>query len=184
MKGRMSPYWLLLCMCVFSLVLPDIVQAAPDVGQAAEEAASSGGYLAGYENADPRPTAVSWWSTLAYLVSLFAIFGFVVVMAYFAARLLGGKFARHMASGHGGNILSNLPLGPNRSICLVEMAGRVFLIGVTDSAITMLSEITDPEEIERLRRESLARPWGEGMFSREMGVLSDLAQKLPPIFRK
>ncbi|MBE6092701.1 MAG: flagellar biosynthetic protein FliO, partial [Selenomonas ruminantium] len=52
---------------------------------AADEAAK-GGYLAGYENTDPRPAPISWWSTIAYLVSLFAIFVFVVGLAYFAAR--------------------------------------------------------------------------------------------------
>ena len=54
----------------------------PSVGLAADGSAS-GGYLSSYDNADPRPSQVSWWSTLAYLVSLFAVFAFVVVMALF-----------------------------------------------------------------------------------------------------
>ena len=33
------------------------------------EAEAAGGYLEGYEEVDPRPTGVSWWSTLAYLLS-------------------------------------------------------------------------------------------------------------------
>ncbi len=173
---------LFLCVCAL-IILPDLCQAAPDMGKAAEEAASSGGYLAGYENADPRPTAVSWWSTLAYLVSLFAIFGFVVVMAYFAARFMGGKFARHI-TGNGGRILEHLPLGPNRSVCAVEIAGHVFLLGVTEHNITVLSEITDPEEMERLHQISMVKPLDAGMFSQEFGMLSDLAQKLPPILRR
>ena len=182
MNNRRSIYRILFLACVL-LLLPDVGQAAPDMGQAAEEAASSGGYLAGYENVDPRPTAVSWWSTLAYLVSLFAIFGFVVVMAYFAARFLGGKFAQHM-TGSGGRILEHLPLGPNRSVCIVEMADRVFLLGVTEHSITLLSEITDPEEVERLHRNSMMRPLDTAMFSQEFGMLANLAQKIPPILRK
>ena len=43
-----------------------------DPALAAEEAAK-GGYLSGYENTDPKPSSISWWSTIAYLVSLFAI---------------------------------------------------------------------------------------------------------------
>ena len=120
---------------------------------------------------------MSWWSTLAYLISLFAIFGFVVVMAYFAARFLGGRFANHLA-GRGSRILDHLPLGPNRSVCVVEMADRVLLLGVTEHMITMLSEITDSEEIERLRRDSLARPLDSAMFSKEFGTLSSLVQKI------
>ena len=59
---------------------------------------AAGGYLAGYENADPKPATVSWWSTIAYLVSLFAVFAFVVAMAYLASRYLGGHFARAAAA--------------------------------------------------------------------------------------
>lgn len=149
-------------------------------GLAAEEAA---GYLAGYENTDPRPTGISWWSTIAYLVSLFAIFIFVVGLAYFAARFLGGHFAKQKM-GYGGEILSHLPLGPNRSVCVVEMAGGVYLLGVTEHSITLLAEITDPAEIDRLHREHIATPLTPDMFSQQVGTLADFVQKIPPIFRK
>lgn len=176
--------FLLLLLCVCTLIfVPSVTQAAPDMGQAVEETASSGGYLAGYENADPRPTTSSWWSTFAYLVSLFAVFGFVVVLAYFAARFMGGKFARHI-TGSGGRILEHLPLGPNRSVCVVEMANRLFLLGVTEHSITLLSEITDPDEIERLHKSSMLGNLDNGMFSQEFGMLADLVQKIPPILRR
>ena len=149
---------------------------------AADEAAK-GGYLAGYENSDPRPTSISWWSTIAYLVSLFAIFVFVVGLAYFAARFIGGKFAQQKL-GYGGRILSHLPLGPNRSVCVIEMSGRVFMLGVTEHSITLLSEITDPDEIDRLHREDLAFGKMPDMFSQQFGSLAELVQKVPPLFRK
>ena len=149
---------------------------------AADEAAK-GGYLAGYENTDPRPAPISWWSTIAYLVSLFAIFVFVVGLAYFAARFLGGKFAQQKL-GYGGRILSHLPLGPNRSVCVIEMSGRVFMLGVTEHSITLLTEITDPDEIDRLHREDLAFGKMPDMFSQQFGTLAGLVQKVPPLFRK
>ncbi|MBR1695795.1 MAG: flagellar biosynthetic protein FliO [Selenomonas sp.] len=153
-----------------------------DPALAADEAAK-GGYLAGYENSDPRPTSISWWSTIAYLVSLFAIFVFVVGLAYFAARFIGGKFAQQKL-GYGGRILSHLPLGPNRSVCVIEMSGRVFMLGVTEHSITLLSEITDPDEIDRLHREDLAFGKMPDMFSQQFGTLAGLVQKVPPLFRK
>ena len=149
---------------------------------AAEEAAQ-GGYLAGYESADPRPSSVSWWSTAAYLASLFVIFAFVVGMAYLAARFLGGHFAKQK-SAVGGRILSHLPLGPGRSVCAVSMAGHVYLLGVTEHSITLLSEVTDRGEIERIEREAAASPLGSDVFAQQFGALSELAQKLPPLFRK
>ena len=155
---------------------------ATEPALAAEEAAK-GGYLAGYENTDPRPAPISWWSTIAYLVSLFAIFVFVVGLAYFAARFIGGKFAQQKL-GYGGRILSHLPLGPNRSVCVIEMSGRVFMLGVTEHSITLLTEITDADEIDRLHREDLAFGKMPDMFSQQFGTLAGLVQKVPPLFRK
>ena len=159
-----------------------LLLAVAEPALAAEEAAK-GGYLAGYENTDPRPASISWWSTIAYLVSLFAIFVFVVGLAYFAARFIGGKFAQQKL-GYGGRILSHLPLGPNRSVCVIEMSGRVFMLGVTEHSITLLSEITDPDEIDRLHREDLAFGKMPDMFSQQFGTLAGLVQKVPPLFRK
>ena len=159
-----------------------LLLAVAEPALAAEEAAK-GGYLAGYENTDPRPASISWWSTIAYLVSLFVIFVFVVGLAYFAARFIGGKFAQQKL-GYGGRILSHLPLGPNRSVCVIEMSGRVFMLGVTEHSITLLTEITDADEIDRLHREDLAFGKMPDMFSQQFGTLAGLVQKVPPLFRK
>ena len=138
------------------------------------------GYLEGYEETTPQPTGVSWWSTLAYLLSLFAVFAVVMVMAYFAARFIGGRFNAARMSASGGRVLENLPLGPNRSVCTVEMGGRVFLLGVTEHNINLLGEITDKDLIEHLHAQALN---SGDMFSQEFGTLSDLVRKIP-LFKK
>lgn len=144
-----------------------------------ETSEAVGGYLEGYEEVNPKPTGVSWWSTLAYLFSLVAVFAVVIVMAYFAARFIGGRFNARMSTG-GGKILENLPLGPNRSVCVVEMAGRVFLLGVTEGNINLLSEITDRDMIAHLHEQSLSND----IFAQDFGSVSDLVKKIPPIFKK
>ena len=123
----------------------------------------------------------SGWSTLAYLLSLLVIFGFVVVMAYFAARFIGGHFGKSV-SRHGGRLLVSLPLGPKSSAAIVEIAGRTFLLGVTESNVSMLAEITDPQEIEALERESAMLPQQEAgtMFTSQLGTLADFVSR----FRK
>lgn len=140
---------------------------------------AAGGYLEGYEEVQPQPTAVSWWSTLAYLFSLVAVFAVVAVMAYFAAKFIGSRFNAGMSAG-GGKVLENLPLGPNRSVCIVEMAGRVFLLGVTDGSINLLGEITDNDMIAHLHERSLS---GD-IFAQDFGNVSDLVKKIPPLFKK
>ena len=109
-------YYMLACLAGLLFI------AMAEPALAAEEAAQ-GGYLSGYETNVPQPAAMSWWSTAAYLVSLFVIFAFVVGMAYLAARFLGGHFARPMKTT-AGRIVTNLPLGPGKSVCIVEMSGH------------------------------------------------------------
>ena len=157
--------WLLLFLCMGD------VSAAGETG---------GGYLAGYQEADPRPSAVSWWSTVAYVVSLFAVFAFVVILAYFAARAFGKNSMQRLAA-RGGQIYLQLPLGPNRSVCVVELFGRVFVLGVTDANIHLITEIDDPETVDEIRSSA---PAGGGVFQEQFGSLSDFVQKIPPLFRK
>lgn len=155
--------------------VPGAVWAAPD------GAAPSGGYLSGYTTTDPVPTAVSWWSTLAYLFSLLLVFAVVVVLAYWATRFVGGQISA--GNLNNSKILDQLPVSPKHSVCVVDMAGRVFVIGIADHSVNLLAEITDEEEIDRLRRQSLARPLVGGSFSHQFGSLADLVQKIPPFRR-
>lgn len=152
-------------------------------------ASAAGGYLAGYENAGPKPATVSWWSTIAYLVSLFAVFAFVVAMAYLASRYLGGHFAR-AAEAEGGRILTQLPVGPNRSVMVVELAGQVYVLGVTEHNISLIGEIEDEDEIERLRSRASERAGsigggnaGDGVLSRQLGSLEALLSRVPSILK-
>ena len=64
-----------------------------------------------------------------------------------------------------------------------ELAERVFVLGVTEHSITLLREITDPEEIERLHRSSLAPSGGVDIFSSQMGTLEQFAKRIPSLFR-
>ena len=166
---------------IFSLsLLLGYVLLALCMGEVSAAGETGGGYLAGYEEADPRPSAVSWWSTVAYVVSLFAVFAFVVILAYFVARAFGKNSMRSLAA-RGGQIYLQLPLGPNRSVCVVELFRRVFVLGVTDANIHLITEIDDPETVEEIRT---AGPAQTGMFQEQFGSLSDFVQKIPPLFRK
>lgn len=169
----------LVCFLLFCCVDISLVQAAADES-------SSGGYLSGYQEVDPHPSQTSWWSTLAYLVSLLVVFAFVLVMAYVASRYLGGRFAPTVA-GDSGKVLENLPLGPNRSVCIVEIAGRVLMLGVAEQAITLLQEITDLEEIERLRnrqQEELPVAGLDQVFAEQLKSLDKLSRRIPALFKE
>lgn len=168
---------LCILILVFSVVLsPDCLAAAADT------AGADGGYLSGYDNTNPKPSQMSWWSTLAYFISLVAVFAFVVVMAYFASRFLSGHFQKQANAG-GGRLMEHLPLGPNKSVCIVELAGRVLMLGVTDHQISLLGEIDDPEEIDRLRRQAVSQPLDNSAFASQLSSLDELTKRIPTLFK-
>jgi len=156
-----------------------------DIGLAwaAEEAAPSSGYLAGYNDVNPMPTTSSWLSTLAYLLSLLAVFAFVLLLSYVAARFVGGRFSAFTSNG-GGRMISSVALGPKMSVAIVEIAGQMLILGVTEHNVTLLSEVTDPEEIDRLERTALTNNMPQGVFSEQLSALSGVLDKLPPIFKR
>ena len=120
---------------------------------------------------------------MAYLISLLAVFAFVVVMAYFVSRFLSGRF-QHQAAANGGRILEHLALGPNKSVCVVEIGGKVVLLGVTEHQVNLLAEIEDADEIDRLRRQAVAQPVDMGAFASQLSSLEELTRRVPSLFRE
>lgn len=161
-----------------------ILSMDPNFSWAAEEAAQKSGYLAGYDNeVNPMPTASSWFSTLAYLLSLLAVFALVLFLSYFAARFVGGRFSAYN-SNSGGRLISSVALGPKMSVCVVEIAGQMLILGVTEHSVSLLSEVTDAEEMDRLERLALTNNMPAGVFSEQFTALSNVLNKLPPIFKR
>lgn len=90
-----------------------------------------------------------WGAALRLLVAM----AIVVPLAYFAARL----FSRR-AAGAGGRVLKVLeavPLGPNRGIYLVEAGDRILVLGMTPEQVNLLTEWSDPDCVERIKREAI-----------------------------
>lgn len=48
-------------------------------------------------------------------------------------------------------ILSVVPVGQNKFLQVVDLAGKVMVIGVSDSSINLITEIKDKDEIDRIR---------------------------------
>ncbi|OGK12594.1 MAG: hypothetical protein A2W80_17725 [Candidatus Riflebacteria bacterium GWC2_50_8] len=84
-------------------------------------------------------------STLRIVSSLFA----VIILAFALSWLIQKK------AGFGGNVfgkvLGILPLDNRRMIYLVDVMGKVLILGVTDSNINMLGEVTDKDTLDALR---------------------------------
>lgn len=152
------------------------------VGQAFANEANSG-YL-NYQ--EPKPeTSSSWLSTIGYVISLVITFAVVIGLAYFTSRFLGQKIGQFSANADN-RILATLVLGPNRSIQIVEIAGKVMVLGVTDHSITFLEEINDEVRLEKIRQQShnlSGQTSFDSVFQKQLASLQMMSQKFPTVFK-
>lgn len=132
---------------------------------------------------EPQTSSASIFSTLAYIVTLLFTFAAVIGLAYLASRILGRKLG--IATGHvSSRILTTIPLGTNRSLQVVDIAGKVLILGVTDHTVTLVQEINDIEEIQKLRNntDGSSSPPFEQVFQRQLMSLQNMSQKFPNVF--
>ncbi len=144
-------------------------------------AAGQGGEYLAYQ--EPQPAGSSWLSTIAYTVSLLVTFAVVIGLAYFTSRFLGQRMGRFSQSGEN-RVLVSLPLGQNRGVFVVEVAGKLLVLGVTDHNVNFLQEISDPATIERLRATSPAGPPSQfdAVFQRQLSSLQQMSNRFPGVF--
>ena len=151
------------------------------VGEIAYAAESTGEYL---QYQEPQPAAYSsGLSTLTYIFLLLITFGIVIGLAYFASRFVGQKMKSRLAIGNH-KIIATLPLGTNRGVYIVEISGKILVLGVTDHTINVLQEITDIGEIEKMKAEPISVPEAtfDKVFQRQLASLQQLSLKFPNVF--
>lgn len=133
----------------------------------------------------PKPAeSSSTLSMITYVLSLLVTFAIVIGLAYFASRFVGQKMGRANARGHN-KVIATLPLGANRAIYVVEIAGKFLALGVTDHGITVLQEITDQVEIQKMKEAQVSMPETQfdKVFQRQLASLQRLSPKFPNVFK-
>lgn len=77
--------------------------------------------------------------------------------------IMGGTLwlAKHMLGQHGANggapelrLLGGLRLGPGKAVVLIDLAGEILVLGSTSKELTLLTRVSDPARVERLRPQS------------------------------
>lgn len=79
------------------------------------------------------------------------LFGLVVFLAWLTTRLLGQQWGAGGRRGRALSIREQTPVGKDRSIALVEVAGRLYLVGITAQGITLLDLITDAAVVAQVQ---------------------------------
>lgn len=153
------------------------------VGSAEPAETTSTAKPAGYlQYQEPPKSGTSTWGTVAYVITLVIMFIGILVFAYITSRFVASRAGRLGQSG-GSQIHMTLPLAPNRNLHLVEMAGKFFVIGVTEQSIQLLFHFESAEEVKPYL---LSKPSGaasfEDTFARQLNALKDLRGSFPQVF--
>lgn len=94
--------------------------------------------------------SASTLSSVSYVFSLLLTFAIVVGLAYLTSKFLSRRLAP-ATQGSRMLIRDVVSLGANKSLYLVEIGNKVFLLGVTEQSITPVKEFTDEKFIAELR---------------------------------
>lgn len=138
------------------------------------------GYLT-YTEPAANSTATSL-STISYVFSLLLTFAIVVGLAYFTSKFLSQRLSPTMQSRMV-RIHDIAALGPNKSLYLVEIGNRIFLLGVTEHNITYLQEFTDEQFITELRAKNSdftgqTAPAFQNVFQQQIDTLQQMADRI------
>ena len=70
---------------------------------------------------------------------------------YYFYRFVSKKTGISVFGGEAVRVLSVVPIGQNKFLQLIDVAGRVLLVGVSENNINLITEITEKDQIDRIR---------------------------------
>ncbi|TAL39453.1 MAG: hypothetical protein EPN93_01440 [Spirochaetes bacterium] len=85
------------------------------------------------------------------IIKTLFILGILVGGFYYFFRFVTKKAGISMPGGDVAQTLSVVPLGQNKFLQVVDLAGKVLVLGVTDGSINLIMEIKEKDEIDRIR---------------------------------
>ncbi|MBN2079392.1 MAG: flagellar biosynthetic protein FliO [Spirochaetes bacterium] len=97
-------------------------------------------------------------SAVWMFLKMIIILGLFGAGFYYFYRFVSRKTGVGIFGGDAIRVLSAVPLGQNKYLQVVDLAGKVLVIGVSDNAINLISEITDKDQIDRIRIMSTRTP--------------------------
>ncbi len=83
------------------------------------------------------------------LIQALFLFALVLVLVWWSTRFIALRMGGVMR-GRALRILEHVPAGRDRAILLLEVGGRLYLVGATAQSISLLDTIEDPNTIQRI----------------------------------
>lgn len=126
----------------------------------AEEIKPPGSEFTGDFGPKAKEESTAWMIFKAIL-----ILGTLVGAFYYFFRYVTKKTGIQVLGEDVIRVLAVSPVGQNKYIQVIDLAGKILVVGITDGAINLITEVTDKDEIDRIRLlGSRAAPLAEGGF--------------------
>ena len=101
------------------------------------------------------------------IVRTLAVLAVIVVAIWLIFRFLLKSRNKLVADTEMIKVLATFPLAANRLIKVINVAGKVLILGVTDSNINLITEVEDKELIDRINLLSSQEASGKGSFKEQ-----------------
>jgi flagellar protein FliO/FliZ len=99
-----------------------------------------------YQTEEAEPESYAW-----LIFKTVFVIGLLVGGFYYFFKFVTRKVGIQMLGRDAVKILSVVPVGQNKYLQVIDLAGRVLVLGVTDSNINLITEIIEKDEIDRIR---------------------------------
>jgi flagellar protein FliO/FliZ len=107
------------------------------------------GDLYAFEKPSVEEESYAW-----LIIKTIIVLGALIGGFYYFFRFVTRKAGIQILGRDVVQVLSIVPLGQNKFLQVVELAGRVLVLGVSENSITLITEVKDRDEIDRIRLQS------------------------------
>lgn len=103
-------------------------------------------------------------SVLWLLVKVILVLGILIAAMYYALKFISvQRDAKYPVKGVM-SLLSNLPIGPNKQLQIVDISGQLYVLGISDNSINLITEIKSSDAKERIYHQKEAHQTTEENF--------------------
>lgn len=112
------------------------------------------------------------WDPWASGMNMLMMFSLVLGLIFILFFLFKKFVLKNTLFGKGGQLIQVLGsgfIGPKKNIALVEVAGEVLVLGISNDNISLLGNISDPKRIERIKSAGVDGEPGSGVLGKLFG---------------
>jgi flagellar biogenesis protein FliO len=100
-----------------------------------------------FQSQEEAPSAVSLF------FKIILVFGLLIGLLYFLLQSLNQKSNQSLPVQSAMKLIGQTRLGTNKSLQMVEIAGRYFVLGASETNLSLVTEITDHDKIMAIQKE-------------------------------